>query len=80
MWKKEILIIPLIICKHDPTKAAVENNHAALSKLFAAHFWVAAHHLGTPALVDISSYIIIKTWRQLLEFYVCSEWLYYPMI
>jgi len=50
--KKEILIIPLIICEHYPTIAAVENNPAALSELFAAHFWATAHHLGTPGLGD----------------------------
>jgi hypothetical protein len=38
--KKEILIIPLIICEHDPTIAAVENNPAA-------------HHLGTPDIMNI---------------------------
>jgi hypothetical protein len=48
--KKEILIIPLIICEHYPTIAAVENNPAALSELFAAHFWATAHHLGTPVI------------------------------
>jgi hypothetical protein len=41
--KKQFLIIPLIIYENDPTIAAVENNPAALSELFAAH------HLGTPA-------------------------------
>jgi hypothetical protein len=41
------LIIPLIICERDPTIAAVENNPAALSELFAAH------HLGTPGLENI---------------------------
>jgi hypothetical protein len=40
--KKEILIIQLIICEHDITITAVENNPVALSELFAAH------HLGTP--------------------------------
>ncbi len=44
--KKQILIIPLIICENDPTIAAVENNPAALSEL------IAAHHLGTPGLLD----------------------------
>jgi hypothetical protein len=64
--KKEILIIPLIICEHDPTIAAVENNPAALSELFADHFWAAAHHLGTPGLNDWFlimykiKYVIIK--------------------
>ncbi len=48
--KKEIFTIPLIICEHDITITAVENNPAALSQLFAAHFWAAAHHLGTPGL------------------------------
>jgi hypothetical protein len=42
--KKEIFTIPLIICEHDITITAVENNPAALSELFAAH------HLGTPDL------------------------------
>ncbi len=41
--KKEIFTIPLIICEHDITITAVENNPAA-------HFWAAAHHLGTPGL------------------------------
>jgi hypothetical protein len=52
--KKQILIIPLIICENDLTIAAVENNPVALSELIAAYFWAAAHHLGTSGLVLIA--------------------------
>jgi hypothetical protein len=58
MSKKEILIIHLIICENGPTIAAVENNPAALSELLAAHFWAAAHHLGTPGLHHFSTFSV----------------------
>ncbi len=49
--KKEILIINLIFSEHDLPITAFENNPAALSQLFAAHFLAAAHHLGTPDIL-----------------------------
>jgi hypothetical protein len=63
--KKEILTIPLTICKNDPAITAFENNPAALSELFVAHFWFTAHHLGTPVYMTVTE---VKNFHQKLFF------------
>ena len=46
----------------DPTIAAFENNPATLSELFAAHFWAAAYHLGTPDVYDLTIEELVREW------------------